>query len=143
MSQASLGDQQVQMHPPNLPPVPPTRGLSSYNGVRTGSFASFGHPAQHFGAPMQISNGFSHSHYSVPGMFFHHHLPCCPSAPAPAFDPAQLSGSNGYPEDHYESASICYGSPAASGSARVAGLKPRNYQHRPKGGNFIPPFSST
>jgi hypothetical protein len=25
------------------PPAPPARGLSSYNGVRTGSFASFGH----------------------------------------------------------------------------------------------------
>jgi len=25
------------------PPAPPARGLSSYNGVRAGSFASFGH----------------------------------------------------------------------------------------------------
>ena len=33
-------------------------------------------------------NGFSHSHYSVPGMFFHHHLPTCCS-PA-AFDHSQL-----------------------------------------------------
>ena len=41
-------------HPPNLPPIPPTRGMSSYNGVRAGSFASFGHPAPHFGAPMQV-----------------------------------------------------------------------------------------
>ena len=100
-------------------------------------------------------NGFSHSHYSVPGMFFHHHLPCCSPA---SFDHPQLAAaggqgggggagsSNGYPEDHYESASICYGSPAASAGAmastasshgngtRVAGLKPRNYP-RPKGGN--------
>jgi hypothetical protein len=42
--------------PPSLPPAPPTRGLSSYNGVRTGSFASFGHPTPHFGAPMQVKN---------------------------------------------------------------------------------------
>lgn len=42
-------------HPPHLPPVPPNRGMSSYNGVRVGSFASFGHPtSQHFGAPMQV-----------------------------------------------------------------------------------------
>ena len=38
-------------HPPNLPPLPPARGMSSYNGVvRAGSFASFGHPSQHFAA---------------------------------------------------------------------------------------------
>ena len=74
-------------------------------------------------------NGFSHSHYSVPGMFFHHHLPCCSPASA-AFDSPQH-----LPEDHYESASICYGSPA-SHQPRVAGLKPRNYA-RPKGGTAM------
>ena len=117
-------------HPPNLPPLPPTRGMSSYNGVRAGSLASFGHPgAAHFASPTPIQmNGFSHSHYSVPGMFFHlpHHAhPCCSGSQA-AFDPSTSTAlsSNGYgPEDHYESASICYGSPA-----KVAGLKPRNYR---------------
>ena len=78
--------------------------------------------------------------------------------PQPSLTYYQLSAasngpgsSNGYPEDHYESASICYGSPAAAaavaasapsappsasshGNTRVAGLKPRNYP-RPKGGN--------
>lgn len=104
--------------PPPLPPAPPSRGPSSYNGVRTGSFASFGHPALNgsnpqFGGPLQM-NGFSHSHYSVPGMFFHHPLPCCPS---PAMGHAHHMGHNmntnstGY-EDQYESASVCYGSPA-------------------------------
>ena len=112
-------------HPPNLPPLPPTRGMSSYNGVRAGSFASFGHPGTHFATPNPIQmNGFSHSHYSVPGMFFH--LPHHGWVPA-AFDHPSNStalSSNGYgPEDHYESASICYGSPA-----KVAGLKPRNYR---------------
>ena len=73
-------------------------------------------------------NGFSHSHYSVPGMFFHmpHAHPCCSGGSQAAFDQAALgsNGCNGYgPEDHYESASICYGSPA-----KVAGLKPRNYR---------------
>ena len=116
-------------HPPNLPPLPPTRGMSSYNGVRAGSFASFGHPGSaHFAGPSPLQmNGFSHSHYSVPGMFFHlpHAHPCCSGSQA-AFDPSTASAlsSNGYgPEDHYESASICYGSPA-----KVAGLKPRNYR---------------
>ena len=49
--------------------------------------------------------------------------------------------SNAYPEDHYESASICYGSPAnnvSNGGHRGSnggGLKPRNY---PRGsGNSI------
>ena len=40
---------------PHAPPIPPTRGMASYNGVRTGSFASFGHPT-HFGAPIQVTN---------------------------------------------------------------------------------------
>ena len=39
------------------PPAPPARGLSSYNGVRTGSFASFGHiypqDPRLFGSPIQ------------------------------------------------------------------------------------------
>ncbi len=42
---------------PSPPPAPPARGPSSYNGVRTGSFASFGHLYPHdprlFGAPLQ------------------------------------------------------------------------------------------
>ena len=42
---------------PTPPPAPPTRGPSSYNGVRTGSFASFGHIYPHdprvFGNPLQ------------------------------------------------------------------------------------------
>ena len=45
---------------PHAPPIPPTRGMASYNGVRTGSFASFGHPT-HFGAPIQVTNDFSWS----------------------------------------------------------------------------------
>ena len=44
-------------HPPNLPPLPPARGMSSYNGVvRAGSFASFGHPSQHFAAVSHLKN---------------------------------------------------------------------------------------
>ena len=52
MSQAGMGEGNLgpPCHPPNLPPLPPTRGMSSYNGVRTGSFASFGHPSQQFAA---------------------------------------------------------------------------------------------
>ena len=50
------GNGQDGLSPP--PPAPPTRGPSSYNGVRTGSFASFGQIYHHqdprlFGAPMQ------------------------------------------------------------------------------------------
>ena len=74
-------------------------------------------------------NGFSHSHYSVPGMFFPHHAhPCCQGPPNPYDHQISNLSNGGYPEDHYESASICYGSPAAAASGhRTAGLKPRNY----------------
>ena len=44
---------QENLMPPG-PPMPPTRGMASYDGVRTGSFASFGHPAGHFGASIQV-----------------------------------------------------------------------------------------
>ena len=53
MSQAGIpveGGNLPPGHPPHLPPLPPARGMSSYNGVRAGSFASFGHPSQHFAA---------------------------------------------------------------------------------------------
>ncbi len=155
--------------PPPLPPVPPSRGPSSYNGVRAGSFASFGHPSNAFGAPVgvPISNGFSHSHYSVPGMFFHQAHPCCSSPYDPALmggggagphhnhghgSDAMQNGSSGFVEDHYESASICYGSPAAyykmannSASKRGGGgnhyaggrLAQRPHQRRTSGGSGL------
>ena len=62
MSQAGIMNNSVegnlppQGHPPNLPPLPPARGVSSYNGVRAGSFASFGHPSQQYAVD---GNGFA------------------------------------------------------------------------------------
>ena len=49
-----MGGPDAPYMPQGVPPVPPMRGMASYNGARTGSFASFGHPASHFGAPIQV-----------------------------------------------------------------------------------------
>ncbi len=103
-------------------------------------------------------NGFSHSHYSVPGMFFHHAHPCCSSPfdhamvgshghnPGGGGNMSNVDPNSGY-EDHYESASICYGSPAAfykmannsaskRGGNNYAGgrLAQRPHQRRTSGG---------
>lgn len=57
------GTGQESSSPP--PPAPPTRGPSSYNGVRTGSFASFGQiyhqDPRLFGTPMQQVREFINS----------------------------------------------------------------------------------
>ena len=50
-----MGGPDAPYMPQGVPPVPPMRGMASYNGARTGSFASFGHPASHFGAPIQVN----------------------------------------------------------------------------------------
>ena len=53
-----MGGPDAPYMPQGGPPVPPMRGMASYNGARTGSFASFGHPAHldpaAFGAPIQV-----------------------------------------------------------------------------------------
>ena len=53
-----MGGPDAPYMPQGVPPVPPMRGMASYNGARTGSFASFGHPASHFGAPIQVNKKF-------------------------------------------------------------------------------------
>ena len=53
-----MGGPDAPYMPQGVPPVPPMRGMASYNGARTGSFASFGHPASHFGAPIQVNKNF-------------------------------------------------------------------------------------
>lgn len=118
----------------NNPPAPPQRGISSYNGVRTGSFGSFGQ----YATPMTFMNGsnpnfpqqipamngsFGHSQFSMPGMFFHHPYPgmggyCVSPMPPRHFHPGSgyQSTDSGVPlgnesanEEHYESASVCFG----------------------------------
>eukprot|EP00095_Tigriopus_kingsejongensis_P003621 maker-scaffold49_size462716-snap-gene-3.31 protein:Tk03621 transcript:maker-scaffold49_size462716-snap-gene-3.31-mRNA-1 annotation:"hypothetical protein SBOR_1824" len=127
----------------NHPPVPPQRGVSSFNGVRTGSFGSFGQYAApmtfingsnpNFAQPMppQANGSFAHSQFSMPGMFFHHPYPpmggyCMSPIPPRHFHPGSgyQSTDSGVPlgnesanEEHYESASVCFGPVSNSGLA--------------------------
>ena len=75
---------------PGLPPMPPMRGPSSYNGVRAGSFNSFGviqydQDSKH-DRHLPLSE-IHNSHYSVPGLIYGHQTAPCN-------------------QGHYESASI-------------------------------------
>ncbi|CAB4068857.1 ROBO2 [Lepeophtheirus salmonis] len=71
----------------------------SYN--RAGSYGSFGNrqgASSSFGPPLHM-DGYGHSHYSVPGIFYH------PSLHPDPYGKAVYEGSG---EETYESASICH-----------------------------------
>ncbi|TRY77965.1 hypothetical protein TCAL_12741 [Tigriopus californicus] len=136
-SEARLNKFNSHENGPNNPPAPPQRGMSSYNGVRTGSFGSFGHYAtpmtfvngsntnfpQQMPAVRRMNGSFGHSQFSMPGMFFHHPYPgmsgyCMSPMPPRHFHPGSgyQSTDSGVPlgnesanEEHYESASVCFG----------------------------------
>ena len=84
---------------PGLPPMPPMRGPSSYNGVRAGSFNSFGvthydHDSKH-DRHLPLSE-IHNSHYSVPGLIYGHQTAACHCC----------EGRHQCNQGHYESASI-------------------------------------
>lgn len=74
--------------------MPPLRGLSSYQGVRAGSFNSFGVGSSYSSGV----EGLSGSHYSVPGLFSRLQTSGCGCS--------QGRGQCTNVNSHYESASI-------------------------------------